>query len=162
LAYAFGMAVTGTITITTLLFFYFVRNHWRAPPWIGLTGRGFLISVDLLFFAPHLTQITHRARPPLLIPLVALSVLTTSQPGRLRPPACRRAPPPTSPPPGRGAPPPPPPAPATAGPPPPLPPPPPPPGPRRYNASPEQPSSSTAARPPPRSRCAPTSNTTTS
>ena len=29
LAYAFGMAVTGTITITTLLFFYLVRHHWR-------------------------------------------------------------------------------------------------------------------------------------
>ena len=29
LAYAFGMAVTGTITITTLLFFYVVRYQWH-------------------------------------------------------------------------------------------------------------------------------------
>ena len=34
LAYAFGMAVTGTITITTLLFFYIVRYQWRKPLWI--------------------------------------------------------------------------------------------------------------------------------
>jgi K+ transporter len=34
LAYAFGMAVTGTITITTLLFFYIVRYHWRQPLWV--------------------------------------------------------------------------------------------------------------------------------
>ena len=31
LAYAFGMAVTGTITITTLLFFYIVRYQWHRP-----------------------------------------------------------------------------------------------------------------------------------
>ena len=29
LAYAFGMAVTGTITITTLLFFYIARTYWN-------------------------------------------------------------------------------------------------------------------------------------
>ena len=31
LAFAFGTAVTGTITITTLLFFYIVRHQWRKP-----------------------------------------------------------------------------------------------------------------------------------
>ena len=31
LAFAYGMAVTGTITITTLLFFYIARVHWRTP-----------------------------------------------------------------------------------------------------------------------------------
>src|SRR5262249_26126535 len=46
LAYAFGMAVTGTITITTLLFFYIVRYHWRQPFWLVALGGGFLLSVD--------------------------------------------------------------------------------------------------------------------
>jgi KUP system potassium uptake protein len=82
LAYAFGMAVTGTITITTLLFFYIVRNHWRAPLWIVLSGGGFLISVDLLFFAANLTKFTHGAWLPLLIALVAFVILTTWQRGR--------------------------------------------------------------------------------
>ena len=31
LAYAYGTAVTGTITITTLLFFYYARHQWRWP-----------------------------------------------------------------------------------------------------------------------------------
>ena len=31
LGFAYGMAVTGTITITTLLFFYVARRHWRTP-----------------------------------------------------------------------------------------------------------------------------------
>ena len=39
LAFAFGMAVTGTITITTLLFFYIVRHQWRKPLWLVLAGR---------------------------------------------------------------------------------------------------------------------------
>src|SRR5262249_13101552 len=71
LAYAFGMAVTGTITITTLLFFYIVRHRWRQPLWVVVLGGGFLISVDLLFFAANLTKFTHGAWFPLLIALVA-------------------------------------------------------------------------------------------
>jgi KUP system potassium uptake protein len=82
LAYAFGMAVTGTITITTLLFFYIVRYHWRQPLWVVALGGGFLVSVDLLFFAANLTKFTHGAWFPLLIALVAFTILTTWQRGR--------------------------------------------------------------------------------
>jgi K+ transporter len=34
LGYAYGMAVITTITITTLLFFYLARTHYRAPLWV--------------------------------------------------------------------------------------------------------------------------------
>ncbi len=40
LAYAFGMAVITTITITTLLFFYLARVHWRTPLWLVVVGGG--------------------------------------------------------------------------------------------------------------------------
>jgi KUP system potassium uptake protein len=82
LAYAFGMAVTGTITITTLLFFYIVRHHWRQPLWVVVLGGGFLLSVDLLFFAANLTKFVHGAWFPLLIALVTFTILTTWQRGR--------------------------------------------------------------------------------
>jgi KUP system potassium uptake protein len=82
LAYAFGMAVTGTITITTLLFFYVVRYQWRKPWWIVAPGAAFLLTVDLLFFAANLTKLVHGAWLPLLIALVAFTVLTTWQKGR--------------------------------------------------------------------------------
>jgi KUP system potassium uptake protein len=82
LAYAFGMAVTGTITITTLLFFYIVRYHWRQPLWLVALGGGFLLSVDLLFFAANLTKFVHGAWFPLLIALVTFTILTTWQRGR--------------------------------------------------------------------------------
>jgi KUP system potassium uptake protein len=82
LAYAFGMAVTGTITITTLLFFYVVRHHWGKPLWIVAIGAGGLLAVDLLFLAANLTKLVHGAWLPLLIAVVAFTVLTTWQRGR--------------------------------------------------------------------------------
>ena len=82
LAYAFGMAVTGTITITTLLFFYIVRYQWHRPWWIVAPGAAFLLTVDLLFFAANLTKLVHGAWLPLLIAIVAFTVLTTWQKGR--------------------------------------------------------------------------------
>jgi KUP system potassium uptake protein len=82
LAFAFGMAVTGTITITTLLFFYIARTQWRKPLWIVVTGAAALLTVDLLFLAANATKITHGAWLPLLIGVVAFTILTTWQRGR--------------------------------------------------------------------------------
>jgi KUP system potassium uptake protein len=82
LAYAYGMAVTGTITITTLLFLYVARSQWHTPLWIVLTGGGVLLAIDLLFLAANLTKLVHGAWLPLLIAIVAFTVLTTWQKGR--------------------------------------------------------------------------------
>jgi KUP system potassium uptake protein len=82
LAYAFGMAVTGTITITTLLFFYIARYQWHRPWWIVAPGAAFLLTVDLLFFAANLTKLVSGAWLPLLIGLAAFTVMTTWQRGR--------------------------------------------------------------------------------
>ena len=82
LAYAYGMAVTGTITITTLLFFYVVRHQWQKPLWLVLLGAVPLLVVDVLFLAANATKFLHGAWLPLLIGLVAFTVLTTWQKGR--------------------------------------------------------------------------------
>ena len=82
LGYAYGMAVTGTITITTLLFFYLARTHWHTPLWLVLLGAGALLTVDLLFFAANMTKLVHGAWLPLLIGIVAFTVMTTWQKGR--------------------------------------------------------------------------------
>src|SRR5271169_1176405 len=82
LAYAYGTAVTGTITITTLLFFYYARHQWRTPLWIVLAGGGVLLTIDLLFFAANLTKVIHGAWFPLLIGIAAFTVFTTWQRGR--------------------------------------------------------------------------------
>jgi KUP system potassium uptake protein len=82
LAFAFGMAVTGTITITTLLFFYVARNRWHTPLWLVIPGAGLLLTVDLLFFAANLTKLIHGAWLPLLIAITTFTILTTWQRGR--------------------------------------------------------------------------------
>ena len=82
LGYAYGMAVTGTITITTLLFFYIAHKRWHWPMWLVLVGGGALLVVDLMFFAANLTKLMHGAWLPLLIGILAFTVMTTWQKGR--------------------------------------------------------------------------------
>jgi KUP system potassium uptake protein len=82
LAYAFGMAVTGTITITTLLFFYIARTRWKTPLWLVMIGAGALLLVDLMFLTANLTKLVHGAWLPLLIALIAFTVMTTWQRGQ--------------------------------------------------------------------------------
>jgi KUP system potassium uptake protein len=82
LAYAYGMAVTGTITITTLLFFYTARKRWNTPLWLIVIGAGLLLTIDLLFLAANLTKIVHGAWLPLLIAVLAFTVLSTWQRGQ--------------------------------------------------------------------------------
>ncbi|WP_407671670.1 potassium transporter Kup [Nocardia aurantiaca] len=82
LAYAFGMAVTGTITITTLLFFYVVRAKWRTPLWLIALGAIPLLTIDLLFVAANFTKLVHGAWLPLLVGVTAFTIMTTWQKGR--------------------------------------------------------------------------------
>jgi KUP system potassium uptake protein len=82
LAFAYGTAVTGTITITTLMFFYVARLKWHTPRWLIGLGAGALLLVDLLFVAANLTKLVHGAWLPLLIGLTAFTIMTTWQRGR--------------------------------------------------------------------------------
>jgi len=82
LAYAFGMAVTGTITITTVLFFYIARRTSRWPSWVLAIGAVSLLCVDLLFLAANMTKLVHGAWLPLVIGLVVFTVMSTWQRGR--------------------------------------------------------------------------------
>jgi KUP system potassium uptake protein len=82
LASAYGIAVTGTLAIDTVLFFVVVRMLWHKPLWMVLAGAtGFLI-VDLGFFAANTTKIPHGGWFPLVIAGVLFSVLMTWRRGR--------------------------------------------------------------------------------
>jgi KUP system potassium uptake protein len=82
LAFAYGMAVTGTITITTILFFVLVRHRWQRPLWLTLLGASFFLTVDLAFFGSNLTKLTHGAWLPLTIGVVLFGVMVTWFRGR--------------------------------------------------------------------------------
>ncbi len=83
LAYAYGMTVTGTITIAATLFFYVAHRQWGTPWWILGLAAVPLIAVDLLFLAANLTKIVHGAWLPLVIALSAFTIMTTWQRGRI-------------------------------------------------------------------------------
>ena len=82
LAFAYGTAVTGTIAITTLLFFYVARRQWGKPLWLVVPGAVAFLAFDLLFFSANLTKLAHGAWFPLLVGLAVFTVLTTWQRGR--------------------------------------------------------------------------------
>jgi hypothetical protein len=50
LAAAYGIAVTGTLAIDTLLFFFVVRALWHKPKWLAVAGCAFFLAIDLAFF----------------------------------------------------------------------------------------------------------------
>ncbi len=82
LAAAYGIAVTGTMTITTMLIAYVMVLGWRWPlikvvPLITL-----LLSVDLTFFAANLVKIPQGGWFPLGIAALSFTVLTTWRRGR--------------------------------------------------------------------------------
>jgi KUP system potassium uptake protein len=82
LAFAFGMAVTGTIAITTILFFVIVRRRWQRPLWLAILGAGLFLAIELAFLGANVTKFFHGAWVPLLIGLVLFILMTTWFRGR--------------------------------------------------------------------------------
>ncbi len=82
LAYAFGMAVTGTITITTTLFFYVAQHRWKVSRWLTFSLAGVFLTLDVLFLSANMTKLVHGAWLPLLIGVTVFTVMTTWQRGR--------------------------------------------------------------------------------
>jgi KUP system potassium uptake protein len=82
LAAAYGIAVTGTMSITSLLFYMVARERWG---WSRLAAGsvlvGFLIF-DLGFLSANLAKITHGGWFPLVVAAGIFIVLTTWKRGR--------------------------------------------------------------------------------
>ncbi len=82
LAFTYGMAVTGTIVITTVLFFVIVRRGWQRPLWLVAGGAVVFLSLELAIFGANLSKLTHGAWVPLVIGLILFVVMTTWYRGR--------------------------------------------------------------------------------
>jgi KUP system potassium uptake protein len=82
LASAYGIAVTGTLAIDTILFFVVVRMLWHKPLWVVLSGAAAFLVVDLSFFTANLPKVVQGGWFPLLLALVVFTLLTTWQRGR--------------------------------------------------------------------------------
>jgi KUP system potassium uptake protein len=82
LASAYGIAVTGTLAIDTILFFVVVRMLWGKPLWLVLSGAAAFLFVDLAFFTANIPKVVQGGWFPLLLALVVFTLLTTWQRGR--------------------------------------------------------------------------------
>ena len=82
LAAAYGIAVTGTLAIDTVLFFVVVHILWKKPKRVAVAGAAAFLVVDLAFFAANVPKIAHGGWFPLAIAALVFVVLTTWQRGR--------------------------------------------------------------------------------
>jgi KUP system potassium uptake protein len=80
LAAAYGVAVTTTMVITTILAYFVSRDRWGKPLALVVTI-GFLIP-DLAFFGSNIVKVPHGGWFPLLIAIGVFTVMTTWRSGR--------------------------------------------------------------------------------
>jgi KUP system potassium uptake protein len=75
LATAYGLAVTGTLLLTTALFLVLAATAWQWPRWrlvvIGIVFGG----VELTFFAANLTKVVHGGWLPLLLGALVVLIM---------------------------------------------------------------------------------------
>jgi KUP system potassium uptake protein len=82
LASAYGVAVTGTFILNTILFLAVARLLWHKPRrWIAL-GAVVFLTVEVTFFAANLTKVVHGGWLPLAIAATVFVILMTWRRGR--------------------------------------------------------------------------------
>ncbi len=82
LAAAYGVAVTTTMVITTLLLFVVQRERWGWPLGVALGMTSFFLVVDLAFWGANLSKIPAGGWFPLAIGAVVFILMTTWKRGR--------------------------------------------------------------------------------
>jgi KUP system potassium uptake protein len=82
LASAYGIAVTGTMFITTCMLAVLLFRVWRWNKWAAGAVTGLFLTVDGAYFASNLAKIPDGGWFPLLVALIVFTVLTTWAKGR--------------------------------------------------------------------------------
>jgi KUP system potassium uptake protein len=82
LADIYGVSVTGTFVLDTVLFLAVARALWKMSVWKLVLIGGLFLIVELSFFSSNLTKVGHGAWIPLGIGLVVAVVMVTWRRGR--------------------------------------------------------------------------------
>jgi KUP system potassium uptake protein len=80
---AYGIAVTGTMLITTLLTFFVVRYAWHLNAPLAIAATAFFVAIDLTFFSANLLKIAEGGWFPLLIGAIVFTAMSTWAAGRV-------------------------------------------------------------------------------
>src|SRR5436853_1609504 len=82
LAGAYGVAVTATMLVDTLLTFFVIRYMWKYPLAVCILATGFFAAIDLSFFSATLLKIADGGWFPLAIGACVFIIMTTWRRGR--------------------------------------------------------------------------------
>jgi KUP system potassium uptake protein len=82
LAAAYGIAVTGTMMVTSVAFYSVLRNNWRWPAAGALALCGLFLAVDASLFLSNLHKITEGGWFPILVAVAVIAVMHTWKIGK--------------------------------------------------------------------------------
>jgi KUP system potassium uptake protein len=82
LASAYGVAVMGTMLITTFLTFFVIRYNWGYSLWLCLLATGSFIVVDMAFFSASLLKVFDGGWFPLVMGAAVFTLMVTWRRGR--------------------------------------------------------------------------------
>lgn len=81
LADIYGVAVTGTFCIDTILFLAVAREMWKVPRWQLAVLGAVLLAVEVSFFSANASKVTHGAWIPLCVGLLTALLMVTWRKG---------------------------------------------------------------------------------
>ena len=84
LASAYGVAVMGTMLVTTLLTFFVLRYDWRYPLWVCVAATAFFMLIDAVLFAAAMHKILDGGWFSLVLGAVVFCIMVTWRSGRER------------------------------------------------------------------------------
>ncbi len=79
---AYGIAVTGTMLITTILFYIVARLRFRWEAWQAMSLTAVLLVIDLAFFSANVVKVAHGGWVPLVLGLFLFISMLTWKRGR--------------------------------------------------------------------------------
>jgi KUP system potassium uptake protein len=79
----YGVAVTGTFILNTLLFLAIARQLWRTPKWKLAPLAVLFLTVEVAFFSANIAKVAHGAWLPLAIGLVISIVMINWRRGQV-------------------------------------------------------------------------------
>jgi KUP system potassium uptake protein len=82
LASAYGIAVTVTMLMTTILTYFVIRYKWHYPLLLCIAATGFFVVIDLTFFSATTLKIIHGGWFPLVLGATMVTIMMTWRTGR--------------------------------------------------------------------------------
>lgn len=82
LAAAYGIAVTGTMLVTSLLVSCIIVLLWRWPLWFAIPLLSLFILIDSVYFAANVPKVLHGGEFPMIAGIILFIIMTTWKTGR--------------------------------------------------------------------------------